>query len=72
MQLVGAGVRGVAVHEAARVMAIAGPNEILVSETVRDLAGAAGLMFEDRGLHSLKGLDGKRRLFAYAAAGPDE
>ena len=67
VQLVGAGVRGVAVHEAARVMAAAGPNEILVSETVRALAGAAGLMFEDRGLHSLKGLDGERRLFAYAA-----
>ncbi len=67
VQVVGAGVRGVAVHEAARVMAAAGPNEILVSETVRALAGAAGLMFEDRGLHSLKGLDGERRLFAYAA-----
>jgi class 3 adenylate cyclase len=72
VQLVGAGVRGVAVHEAARVMATAGPNEILVSETVRVLAEAAGLMFEDRGLHSLKGLDGKRRLFAYAAARPDD
>jgi class 3 adenylate cyclase len=72
VQLVGAGVRGVAVHEAARVMATAEPNEILVSETVRVLAEAAGLMFEDRGLHSLKGLDGKRRLFAYAAARPDD
>jgi class 3 adenylate cyclase len=72
VQLVGAGVRGVAVHEAARVMATAGPNEILVSETVRVLAEAAGLMFEDRGLHSLKGLDGERRLFAYAAARPDD
>ena len=72
VQLVGAGVRGVAVHEAARVMAAAGPNEILVSETVRVLAGAAGLTFEDRGLHSLKGLDGERRLFAYRAAGHDQ
>jgi class 3 adenylate cyclase len=53
-------------------MATAGPNEILVSETVRVLAEAAGLMFEDRGLLSLKGLDGKRRLFAYAAARPDD
>ncbi len=71
VQLVGAGVRGVAVHETARVMAAAGPNEILVSETVRVLTSAAGLMFEDRGLHSLKGLDGERRLFAYAAE-PEE
>ncbi len=71
VQLVGAGVRGVAVHEAARVMAAAGPNEILVSETVRVLVSAAGFRFEDRGLHSLKGLDGERRLFAYAAQ-PEE
>ena len=71
VQLVGAGVRGVAVHEAARVMSAAGPDEILVSETVRVLAGASGLTFEDRGLHSLKGLDGERRLFAFVAAGPE-
>ena len=70
--MVGAGVRGVAVHEAARVMATAGPNEILVSETVRLLAGAAGLTFEDRGLHPLKGLDGERRLFGYVAPGPED
>jgi class 3 adenylate cyclase len=70
VQVVGADVRGVAVHEAARVMAAAGPNEILASETVRALADPAA--FEDRGLHSLKGIDGKRRLFAYVAARPDK
>jgi class 3 adenylate cyclase len=63
VQLVGTDVRGIAVHEAARVMAMAGPNEILASETVRALAGPA--VFEDRGLYALKGLDGQRRLFAY-------
>jgi class 3 adenylate cyclase len=70
VQLVGADVRGVAVHEAARVMAAAGPNEILASETVRALTDPA--RFKDRGLHSLKGIDGKRRLFAYIAARPDK
>lgn len=62
---VGNGVRGMAVHEAARIMAVARPDEILVSETTRVLATAAGLTFEDRGLHELKGLPAPSRLFAY-------
>jgi class 3 adenylate cyclase len=72
VELVGAGVRGVAVHEAARVMSVAGANEILVSETVRALTASAGWTFEDRGLHVLKGLEGKRRLFALVASRHDE
>jgi len=66
VEIVGSDVRGVAVHEAARVMAAAGPDEILVSELTRALAGAAGLAFEDRGTHVLKGLDGEWRLAAFA------
>jgi class 3 adenylate cyclase len=62
VQRVGNDVRGVAVHEAARIMATAGPDEIMVSDTTRVLA--AGVPVEDRGLHVLKGLDGERRLFA--------
>jgi class 3 adenylate cyclase len=62
---VGNGVRGVAVNEAARIMAVAGPDEILVSETTRVLATAAGLTFEDRGLYELKGFPAASRLFAY-------
>lgn len=62
VQRVGNDVRGVAVHEAARIMAAAGPDEIMVSDTTRVLA--AGVPVEDRGLHVLKGLDGERRLFA--------
>jgi class 3 adenylate cyclase len=46
-------------------MAAAGADEILVSDLVRSLASAAGLSFEDRGLRSLKGLEGERRLWAY-------
>ena len=56
--------RGVAVHAAARIMAIAGPDEILVSSTVRDLLDGSGFAFEDRGEHELKGLSGKRRVYA--------
>jgi class 3 adenylate cyclase len=67
VELVGKDVRGIAVHEAARVMAAAGPGEILVSDLTRALAGAAGLRFEDRGTHELKGLEGEWRLAAYVA-----
>ena len=59
------GVRGIAVHEAARIMAAASAGEILVSDIARALAAPAGLVFEDRGEHALKGLEGSRRLSAY-------
>jgi len=65
VELVGKDVRGIAVHEAARVMSAAGPGEILVSDLTRALAAAAGLRFEDRGAHELKGLEGEWRLAAY-------
>lgn len=63
VQLVGTDVRGMAVHETARIMAAAGDDEILVSELTRAL-GASDLQFEDRGTRALKGLDGEWRLFA--------
>jgi class 3 adenylate cyclase len=65
VEIVGDDIRGVTVHEAARIMAKAGPDEILVSDLTRALAGAAGLAFEDRGTHTLKGLGGAWRLAAY-------
>ncbi len=64
VDLVGLKVRGIAVHEAARLVAAATPGEILVSEVTHALAAGSGLRFEDRGLYHLKGLDGDRRLFA--------
>jgi class 3 adenylate cyclase len=67
VELVGDGVRGVTVHEAARIMGQAGANEILVSETTRTLAGPSGLVFEDRGVHQLKGLEGEWRLAAFVS-----
>jgi len=65
VELVGEDVRGVTVHEAARIMAVAGRDEILVSDLTRMLAAAGGLTFEDRGTYVLKGLDGEWRLAAY-------
>jgi class 3 adenylate cyclase len=65
VELVGGDVRGVAVHEAARIMSAAAAGEILVSDMTRALAGAAGLKFEDRGVHTLKGLAGEWPLSAF-------
>lgn len=65
VQLVGSEVLGVTVHEAARVMKAAGPDEVLASETTRILAAGSSANFVDRGLHRFKGLEGKRRLYAY-------
>ena len=65
VELVGTDVRGIAVHEAVRVMGAAGPGEIFVSDLTRALAGASGLAFEDRGTHTLKGLEGELRLAAF-------
>jgi pimeloyl-ACP methyl ester carboxylesterase len=60
--------RGIAVHVAARVMAKAAGDELLVSETVRDIVAGSALRFDDRGLHELKGIEGARRLFAVSSA----
>jgi class 3 adenylate cyclase len=57
-------VTGLAVNIGARVGAQAGSNEILVSQTVRDLVAGTGITFEDRGAHDLKGIPGTWQLFA--------
>jgi class 3 adenylate cyclase len=57
---------GIAVHIGARVSALAGPNDVLVSSTLRDLVIGSGLEFEERGAHTLKGIPGEWRLFAVA------
>ena len=56
--------RGIAVHTGARVAALAGPGEVLVSSTVRDLVAGSGIAFEERGEHELKGVPGTWRLYA--------
>ncbi len=57
---------GIAVHIGARVSALAGPNDVLVSSTLRDLVIGSGLEFDDRGTHQLKGVPGDWHLFAVA------
>ena len=64
VEIVGDRIRGITVHEAARVLGAAEPDTILVSQTTRDHVAASATTFEDRGLHALKGLPGERRLFA--------
>ncbi len=63
-EMIGDDLGGIAVHVGARVAAAAGPGEVLVSSTVRDLVDGSGVQFEDRGAFSLKGVDGERKLFA--------
>jgi class 3 adenylate cyclase len=57
-------VRGIAVHTGARVAALAGAGEILVSRTIRDLVAGAPVRLESRGLHELKGVPGSWEIFA--------
>jgi pimeloyl-ACP methyl ester carboxylesterase len=63
-ELVDGELGGIAVHTGARVASIAGPSEVLVSSTVRDLVAGSGLRFEARGAHTLKGVPGEWSLFA--------
>ena len=68
-EVMDAKVAGIAVSIGARVSARAGPGEVLVSQTVKDLVVGSGFAFEDRGLAQLKGVPGEWRL--YAVAPPD-
>jgi class 3 adenylate cyclase len=60
----GEDVGGMAIHIAARVAALAGPREVLVSRTVVDVIVGSGIETTDRGEHVLKGVPGSWRLFA--------
>jgi class 3 adenylate cyclase len=60
-------VAGMTVHIGARVSSVAGPGEVLVTRTVRDLVAGSGIVFDDRGLHDLKGVPEQWSL--YAASG---
>ncbi len=63
-EVIGDDVGGMAVHIGARVMGRAGPGEVLVSSTVKDLVVGSGIEFEERGAHALKGVPGEWRLYA--------
>jgi hypothetical protein len=66
IEVVGEDVRGVAVHIGARVAALAGASEVLVSQTVKDLVAGSGLSFEDAGEHELKGVPDRWHLYRAA------
>ena len=68
VEFVGDDVRGIAVHAAARVMAVAGPNEVMVSSTTSGLIEGSDLVLEDAGSHELKGLSGRRQVFRLVLA----
>lgn len=59
---------GIAVHIGARVSALAGANDVLVSSTLRDLVIGSGLEFAERGAYQLTGVPGEWRIFAVASA----
>ena len=58
---------GLAVHVGARIAATAGPSEVLVSSTIKDLTAGSGLVFDDAGDHELKGVPDRWRLYRVAA-----
>jgi class 3 adenylate cyclase len=64
IELRGADIGGIAVHIGQRVSALAGPGEVLVSSTVKDLVAGSGITFADRGSHVLKGVPDEWRVFA--------
>jgi class 3 adenylate cyclase len=67
-ELRGDDVAGIAVHLGARIGALAGPGEVLVSSTVRDLTLGSGIEFADRGRHALKGVPGEWQVLAVVPA----
>lgn len=67
----GADISGIGVNIAARVEALAGAGETLVSSTVKDLCAGAGYAFDEHGEHALKGVDGQWRLFRVQPPGAE-
>jgi class 3 adenylate cyclase len=68
IELRGDDIGGIAVHTGARVASSAGPSQVLVTGTVRDLVAGSGIDFEDQGDFALKGIPGTWRLFAVRSA----
>jgi len=69
-EVIGDDVAGLAVHIGARIGACAGAGEVRVSQTVKDLVAGSGIGFRDRGMHELRGVPGRWRLFAVADGSP--
>jgi class 3 adenylate cyclase len=66
VEVVPGGLRGVTVHETARIMSLGKGGEVLLSDITRDLSQGAPVEYEDRGLHHLKGIPRPRHVFAVA------
>ena len=64
IEIVDDDVAGLAVHIGARIASLASPGEVLVSRTVKDLVAGSGIKFEDRGVHSLKGIPDEWQVYA--------
>lgn len=70
VELIGGDARGLAVHAAARVAALGGAGEVVLSATTAGLLEGSGIQIEDAGRHALKGLAGERQVFRLGAAAP--
>lgn len=67
VEVAGSEIRGLVVHETARIMALAGAGEILVSDITRQLTSGSAFTFEDRGTVSLRGVSEDRRVFVLSS-----
>jgi len=64
VEVVGAGISGIAVYIGARVAALGTAGEVLATRTVKDLTAGSGIEFEERGTHALRGVPGEWEIFA--------
>jgi class 3 adenylate cyclase/alpha-beta hydrolase superfamily lysophospholipase len=69
VEIAGDDIEGLAIHIGARIAALAGTGEVLVSRTIKDLVVGSGLTFQDRGIHALKGVPDEWQLFQASTAG---
>ncbi len=67
VEVVPGGIRGLAVHETARIMALGNGGDVLVSSTTRELSAGSGFTYTDRGIHHLKGIPASRHVFQVVA-----
>ena len=72
VEVVPGGIRGLAVHETARIMALGNAGDILVSSTTCEFSADSGFTFLDHGIHHLKGIPAPRRIFLLSAADNDD
>ena len=71
-EVMGSKLGGITVHAAARVLALAEPGQILVTGTIRDLTAGSDILYEERGVHELKGLPGEWRVLSVERMARDE